>query len=102
MATGHIIAAQEALQRGIVNRVVPFAELDATVDKLASRLAQEPRVAMEKIKAGLNNGMQSDLARALYLEAVNQDASFHSPHFIAEVNAFLNKRKAEFVTGAQT
>ena len=33
--TGDIIDAQEAQRLGIVNRVVPFAELDATVDKLA-------------------------------------------------------------------
>jgi len=96
MVTGDIIAAQEALQLGIVNRVVPLAELDATVDKLASRLAQAPRLAIEKIKAGLNNGMQSDLASALDFEAINQSACFHSPDFIEGVTAFLQKRKAAF------
>lgn len=96
MATGDIIAAQEALQLGIVNRVVPFAELDATVDKLASCLTQAPRVAIEKIKAGLNHNTSSDLASALDFEAVNQDACFHSPDFIEGVNAFLEKRKAAF------
>ena len=96
MATGDIISAQEAYQLGMVNKVVPLAELDATVDKLASRLAQAPRVAIEKIKAGLNNGMQSDIASALDFEAVNQDACFHSPDFIEGVTAFLEKRKAVF------
>src|SRR5215813_13943174 len=96
MATGDIIAAQEALQLGIVNRVVPFAELDATVDKLASCLTQAPRVAIEKIKAGLNHNRSSDLASALDFEAVNQDACFHSPDFIEGVSAFLQKRKAVF------
>jgi len=96
MATGDIIAAQEARQLGIVNRVVPFAELDATVDKLASRFAEAPRVAIEKIKAGLNNSAQSDLASALDFEAVNQDACFHSLDFIEGVTAFLEKRKAVF------
>ena len=96
MATGDIIAAQEALQLGIVNRVVPFADLDATVDKLASRLAQAPRIAIEKIKAGLNNSAKSDLVSALDFEAVNQDVCFHSPDFIEGVSAFLEKRKAVF------
>ncbi len=50
MATGDIIGAQEAHQLGIANKVVPFAELDATVDSLAARLAQAPRVAIEKLR----------------------------------------------------
>ena len=96
MATGEIISAQEAYQLGMVNKVVPLAELDATVDKLASRLAQAPRVAIEKIKAGLNNSARSDLASALDFEAVNQDACLHSPDFIEGVTAFMQKRKAVF------
>lgn len=96
IATGDIISALEAYQLGIVNKVVPLAELDATVDKLASRLVQAPRVAIEKIKAGLNNSTRSELASALDFEAVNQDACFHSPDFIEGVTAFLEKRKAAF------
>jgi 2-(1,2-epoxy-1,2-dihydrophenyl)acetyl-CoA isomerase len=96
MATGDIIGAQEAHQLGIVNKVVPFAELDSTVDSLAARLAQAPRLAIARIKAGLNHGSQSDLAAALDFEAVNQDACFHSPDFIEGVTAFMQKRKAVF------
>src|SRR5882672_11317632 len=96
MATGDIIGAQEAQQLGIVNQVAPFAELDATVDSLAHHLARAPRLALAKIKAGLNHGSQSDLAGALDFEAVNQDACFHSPDFIEGVTAFLQKRKAAF------
>ncbi|MEK6281268.1 MAG: enoyl-CoA hydratase [Acidobacteriota bacterium] len=100
MTTGEIIGAQEAQQLGIVNKVVPFAELDATVATLAARLAQAPGLAVAKIKAGLNHGSQSDLATALDFEAVNQDACFHSPDFIEGVTAFVQKRKAVFGKGA--
>src|SRR6266550_3504596 len=96
MATGDIINAQQAHQLGIVNQVRPFAELDATVDGLARRLVGAPRLALAKIKAGLNHGSQSDLATALDFEAVNQDACFHSPDFIEGVTAFVQKRKAVF------
>src|ERR1700687_1766636 len=96
MATGDIISAQQAHQLGIVNQVAPFVELDATVDGLARRLARAPRLALAKIKAGLNHGSQSDLAGALDFEAINQDACFHSPDFIEGVTAFLQKRKAAF------
>lgn len=96
MATGDIIGAEEAYRLGIVNRVVPFAELDKAVDTLAARLASAPAVALSRIKAGLNHGAQSDLAAALDFEAVNQDACFHSPDFVEGVTAFLEKRKAVF------
>jgi 2-(1,2-epoxy-1,2-dihydrophenyl)acetyl-CoA isomerase len=100
MATGDIISAQDAHQLGIINKVVPLAELDATVDALAVRLAKSPGVAMARIKAGLNRGAQGDLASALDFEAVNQDACFHSPDFIEGVTAFMEKRKAVFGKGA--
>jgi 2-(1,2-epoxy-1,2-dihydrophenyl)acetyl-CoA isomerase len=96
IATGEIISAQEAQQLGLVNKVVPFGELDSTVDRLAALLANSPAVAIAKIKEGLNQGLQSDLSSALDFEAVNQDACFHSPDFIEGVTAFLQKRKAVF------
>ena len=96
MATGEIISAQEAYQLGLVNKVVPLAELDATVDGLATRFCRAPRMAIAKIKAGLNQDPRSDLAAALDFEAINQDACFHSQDFIEGVTAFLEKRKAVF------
>ena len=96
MATGDIISAQQGHQLGIVNQVAPFAELDAMVDGLAYRLARAPRLALARIKAGLNHGSQSDLAGALDFEAINQDTCFHSTDFTEGVTAFLQKRKAAF------
>jgi 2-(1,2-epoxy-1,2-dihydrophenyl)acetyl-CoA isomerase len=96
MATGDIINAEEALKLGIVNRVAPFAELDGVVDAIASRLASMPQMAIAKIKAGLNHGMDASLAAALDYEAVNQDACFHSQDFMEGVAAFIEKRKAVF------
>jgi 2-(1,2-epoxy-1,2-dihydrophenyl)acetyl-CoA isomerase len=94
MATGDIISAQDAYQLGMVNRVVPFVELDVTVDAIAARLARSPRLALAKIKAGLNH--EFDLAGALEFEAINQDACLHSKDFTQGVTAFLQKRKAVF------
>ena len=96
MATGEIITAPEALRLGLVNKVVPFEELDSTVETLAAYLSAAPGVAMAKIKAGLNHGLESDLAGALEFEAVNQDACFHSADFLEGVTAFVQKRKAVF------
>lgn len=96
MATGDIISATEALALGLVNRVVPFEELDTTVNAMAARLALAAPIALQKIKEGLNHGQNSDLASALDFEAVNQDACFHSDDFMEGVAAFLEKRKPNF------
>jgi 2-(1,2-epoxy-1,2-dihydrophenyl)acetyl-CoA isomerase len=96
MATGDIIGAPEALTLGLVNRVVPFEELDSTVNGIAARLATAAPIALQKIKQGLNHGQNSDLASALDFEAVNQDACFHSEDFMEGVKAFIEKRKASF------
>ncbi len=96
IALGDIINANEAEKLGFVNKVVPFSELDAAVDKFAARLAASPRVALEKIKAGLNQTSNAALAAALEFEAVNQDECFHSADFIEGITAFMQKRKAVF------
>jgi 2-(1,2-epoxy-1,2-dihydrophenyl)acetyl-CoA isomerase len=96
MTMGEIIDAREALRLGLVNRVVPLAELDSTVDAVAARLASAPQIALAKIKAALNHSADSDMASALEFEAVNQDACFHSQDFMEGVTAFVQKRKAVF------
>jgi 2-(1,2-epoxy-1,2-dihydrophenyl)acetyl-CoA isomerase len=96
MALGDPIPARQAFEIGMINRVVPVAELDQTVDALAERLAASPGLALAKIKAGLNSGLRSDLASSLEFEAVNQDDCFRSVDFKEGVTAFLQKRKAVF------
>jgi enoyl-CoA hydratase/carnithine racemase len=96
MTLGDQIPAQQAFEMGMLNRVAPAAELDATVDALAGRLASAPAVALAKIKAGLVGGLQSDLASALEFEAVGQGECFRSADFAEGVAAFLQKRKAVF------
>jgi 2-(1,2-epoxy-1,2-dihydrophenyl)acetyl-CoA isomerase len=96
MALGDSIPAQQAFEMGMINRVVAASELDATVDAMADRLASAPAIALAKIKAGLANGLQSDLASALEFEAAGQGECFRSADFTEGVAAFLQKRKAVF------
>jgi 2-(1,2-epoxy-1,2-dihydrophenyl)acetyl-CoA isomerase len=96
MALGDSVPARQAFEMGMINRVVAPAELDATVDAMAERLASAPAIALAKIKAGLANGLQSDLASALEFEAAGQGECFRSADFIEGVAAFLQKRKAVF------
>jgi len=96
MALGDQIPAGQAFEMGMINRVVAAGELDATVDAMAERLASAPAIALAKIKAGLSNSLQSDLASALEFEAAGQGECFRSADFIEGVAAFLQKRKAVF------
>jgi 2-(1,2-epoxy-1,2-dihydrophenyl)acetyl-CoA isomerase len=96
MALGDSVPAQQAFEMGMINRVVAASELDATVNTMADRLASAPAIALAKIKAGLANGLQSDLASALEFEAAGQGECFRSADFIEGVAAFLQKRKAVF------
>jgi 2-(1,2-epoxy-1,2-dihydrophenyl)acetyl-CoA isomerase len=96
MALGDSIPARQAFEMGMLNCVVAASELDATVDAMADRLASAPAIALAKIKAGLANGLQSDLASALEFEAAGQGECFRSSDFKEGVAAFLQKRKAVF------
>src|SRR5437762_10998439 len=68
MVTGEIFDAQKALALGIVNRVVPFEELDATVNEWAERLSAGASLAIAGIKRALSYGQSHTLAEALGAE----------------------------------
>jgi enoyl-CoA hydratase len=85
-------SAQQALEAGIVNRVVPDAELDATVEDWAGKLAGKSPVIMRLGKEAMRRQMDMPLDDALdYLRA--QLSLAQSTEDIVEgVGAFFEKR----------
>ena len=90
-----IIDAAEADRIGLVNRVVPDAELDAFVDDWAARLAAGPPIALAQAKRLLNNAVDSTLEQALDDEGAAQTVNFATADTAEAVRAFLDKRDAD-------
>ena len=94
--TGRPLGAADAERFGLVNRVVPAAELEETVRTLATELAAGPTGAMAAGKRAVNQAENSTLDEALEFESYLQEARAASEDFVEGVTAFREKRKANF------
>lgn len=90
------IDAREALAMGLINRVVPLAELDAECDRLARRLAAGPSLAYAGAKALLNASIASTLEQQLQAETDSFSRCSATGDFAEGVTAFIEKRKPSF------
>jgi 2-(1,2-epoxy-1,2-dihydrophenyl)acetyl-CoA isomerase len=90
------IDASEALHLGLVNRVVPVAELAAATREWAERLAQGPTLAYGRMKRLLRSSFDHDLATQLALERQGFQASAATDDFAEAVAAFFARRPPHF------
>ncbi len=93
---GDIIDAKEAERIGIVNRVVPDAELDGFAADWAERLAAGPPLALQMSKRMLNSGSQMSLSEMLHWEAMAQTVTGSTSDTREAMKAFFEKRTPEF------
>ncbi len=94
--TGDVIDAAEAARLGLVNRVVPAAELEQVTRALARKIAAGPPLALRLDKQMLNRAASTDLASALEMEAFSQALAIVSEDHREGVNAFFDKRPPRF------
>lgn len=94
--TGDLIDAQEALRIGLVNKVVPAAQLMEEARALGQKLASKPPLALKAAKDAVDYGADMGLAAALEFE--NRLFAILSGSADAKegVSAFLEKRKPEW------
>ena len=93
---GERVPADQALDWGLVNRVVPDDGLAAEAQALLERLASGPTVAYANFKRLINRRVYAGLADQLDAEADAQREQGHTADFVEGVLAFVQKRPAEF------
>ena len=92
---GEKIGAAKALEWGLVNRVVPDADLRATAIELAKELANGP-ASLGAIRTLIWESLDTDWTGQLQAERKAQKIAGKSEDFIEGVSAFLQKRVAAF------
>jgi enoyl-CoA hydratase len=94
--TGKMISAAEALQIGLVNKVLPPDTLMEEVGKIATEIASKGQVSLRAAKQAINDGLNVDLATGCAIEIDSFALCFASPDAKEGTTAFLEKRKAHF------
>jgi 2-(1,2-epoxy-1,2-dihydrophenyl)acetyl-CoA isomerase len=93
---GERVPAEQALDWGLVNRVVPDDKLEADASELLDRLANGPTASYAGGKRLLNRRAYAGLAEQLDAEADAQREQGQTKDFIEGVLAFVEKRPAKF------
>jgi 2-(1,2-epoxy-1,2-dihydrophenyl)acetyl-CoA isomerase len=93
---GTKVSAAQALEWGMINRVVAADELDTEVQKVADYYAKAPTKAIALMKKMLNKSTTSDLNEMLQYEAYCQEIAGNSNDYKEGVAAFNEKRKPNF------
>ena len=91
-----IVQAEEALELGLVNQVVPADQLEAETMTLATELAHGPQVSMRLLKRSVYNAAELNWEQSLDEIAAKTGISDHHPDSREGVRAFHEKRTAKF------
>lgn len=94
--TGDRLDARECERLGIVNRVVPDAELESEATALARRIAAGPPIALRYMKENLNRALGESLRACLAAEAERMVQSATTNDYLEAVAAFQAKRAPAF------
>jgi enoyl-CoA hydratase len=94
--TADIIDASEALRIGLVNNVVAPEELMDVVKGIAGRIISKGKLAVRFSKAAANEGLQTDIDRAMTIEADLFGLCFSTEDQKEGMGAFIEKRSPKF------
>jgi enoyl-CoA hydratase/carnithine racemase len=90
------LTAEEAAAAGLVNRVVPAAQLDAAIDEIVGRLLRMAPIALAQTKKLLDQSFAMSFADAVNAEGDAQVVNSMSTDVAEAVRAFMEKREPQF------
>ena len=96
MLTNRVLSAEEALDWGIVNKVVTKDELSSETMKLAEKISRGPSLAYEKVKSLLDSSFNQSLETQMELETRAISEMVMTEDGQEGINAFLEKRSPTF------
>lgn len=94
--TGRVVNAQEALEIGLINKIVPSEELLESAYEMAQNIASAPPIAVRLIREGIYQGVDADLDTALKWEHFAFNVCLSTDDHEEGVKAFLEKRAPSF------
>jgi len=95
VTTAGMISAEEAQSWGLVNHVVPQAELMDLANKIASKILKNSPMAIGAAITAINANYV-DGVNGMQVEIEEFGKCFGTPEFVEGTTAFIEKRKAEF------
>jgi 2-(1,2-epoxy-1,2-dihydrophenyl)acetyl-CoA isomerase len=96
MMTGRAVEAREALEIGMIDRLVAAESLVSETSAFARAIADGPRIAVEGIKRAVHAAEWQSLADQLSMEIEHQLAAFMSGEATEGIAAFFEKRAPKF------
>jgi enoyl-CoA hydratase len=96
LLTGDMIPASEALRIGLVNQVVPAAELIPTAESIARKIMANGPVAVRLCLEAVNRGLEMTQEEGLFLEATLFGLTCSTEDMREGLGAFLSKRAPNF------
>lgn len=94
--TGRLLDADEALELGLVNRIVESDDLRKAVNELAQKLREKSPVILQYAKKCINKSIETDLQAGLKYESKLFSQCFGTEDQKEGVTAFLEKRQPHF------
>lgn len=96
LVTGDFISAEEACEKGLVNRVVAAEALDDAVEAIVTRIVAKPRVAVAMGKAVFYRQLERGIVSAYEDAGATMACNMMDPSALEGVQAFIDKRPASW------
>lgn len=94
--TGNMFDAKTALELGLINKVVPLADLEAETMKLAKQLCKKPPFSLRMAKTAINAAWSVNFYEGMRIENHGWAMCYGTQDQKEGMKAFLEKRKPEF------